>query len=788
MFTYLGKLVDTVIWQMAITIFNSNSLIRQRLALATKAAPMPEISALKSTTPPSSALVQLREHRISFLPPRALALMLCFVAQAALAQTTAFTYQGKLTDGNLPATGTYDFQFKCFDALSGSGQQGSTMTVAAVQVTNGIFTVELDFGAGAFSGADRFLEIAVKPTGNPSFTSLSPRQPVTPTPYSIHSLTATVADGLSVACINCVTSSQIQNVQGSQVTGTIPVASVPAGSTNYIQNATSQQAASNFNVSGSGTVGATLTGNIVSAATQYNIGASRILSNAGTSNTFIGIGSGQVNSGLGNTFAGANSGLSNTSGGGNAFFGNAAGLSNTTGLNNSFFGAQAGQSDTAGGSNSFFGYQAGFSTTTAGNNSFFGTFAGLFNSTGANNTFVGMNAGRANNTGSSNAFFGSGSGQANTIGANNAFFGFNAGLANTSGGNNSFFGQNAGAANTTGIHNSFFGDSAGAANTASFNSFFGDNAGLSNTTGTANAFFGRAAGLSNTTASDNSLFGFNAGLSNTGGQNSFFGRSAGVANTSGASNAFFGYNAGVVNTTGGNNSFHGYNAGGGNTTGAHNSFFGDNAGSTNTTGSNNTFIGAGAGPGFFNNLDHATAIGAGASVDTSNTIQLGRDGITKDFVRVPGSMVILGNSDVLGFFSVSTLFVGSTPLCIGNNNELATCVSSLRYKTNVTPYLGGLSIINRLNPISFTWKADRMRDVGLAAEQVARVEPLLTFTNAKGEIEGVKYNQLSVVLINTIKEQQAQITRQRAALEALKRLVCLSHPTAKMCAARRNAR
>jgi len=721
------------------------------------------------------------------------AILLTALSGATLAQTSAFTYQGKLTDTGSPANGAYDFQFKLFDALSSGTQLGSTLTLNSVTVTSGVFTVNLDFGvcASCFSGADRFLEISVKPNGGGAFTALTPRQQITLTPYAIRSLTATSADGLSVACVSCVTSSQIQNVQGSQIIGAIPVASVPAGSASYIQNATNQQAASNFNISGDGVAGGALSSNIINATTQFNISGNRILGNAGTSNIFVGVGSGQVNTGLGNTFVGANAGLANTSGGGNAFVGNAAGLSNTTGLNNSFFGSQAGQSGTTGGSNSFFGYQSGFSTTTASSNAFFGTFAGLFNSTGANNTFVGMNAGRANTSSSNNAFFGRSAGQANTTGASNSFFGFNAGLANTTGGNNSFFGQNAGAANTTGIHNSFFGDSAGTANTASFNAFFGDSAGSSNTTGAANAFFGRGAGLANTTGNDNSFFGFNAGLVNSGGQNSFFGRSAGAANTSGASNAFFGYNAGVATTTGGNNSFFGQNAGGANTTGAHNSFFGDNAGSTNTTGTNNTFIGAGA-DAFGGFYDHATAIGAGTVVIGSNMIQLGRDGVSKDFVRVPGSMGIGGNLDVVDFLSVGLLFVGSTPLCIGINNELASCASSLRYKTDVTPFLGGLSILNRLHPITFTWRTDGKRDVGLGAEQVAHVEPLFTFTNAKGEIEGVKYNQLSVVFINSIKEQQAQIisqqsqlARQRIEIEGLRLLVCAGHPNAAVCRAAR---
>ena len=43
-----------------------------------------------------------------------------------VAQTTAFTYQGKLADNGNPANGHYDFQFSLFDALSGGAQQGTT--------------------------------------------------------------------------------------------------------------------------------------------------------------------------------------------------------------------------------------------------------------------------------------------------------------------------------------------------------------------------------------------------------------------------------------------------------------------------------------------------------------------------------------------------------------------------------------------------------------------------------------------------------------------------------------
>jgi hypothetical protein len=129
--------------------------------------------------------------------------------------------------------------------------------------------------------------------------------------------------------------------------------------------------------------------------------------------------------------------------------------------------------------------------------------------------------------------------------------------------------------------------------------------------------------------------------------------------------------------------------------------------------------------------------------------------------------------DVL--LSASKAFLlGSSPPALGNpvgacvdandfNHKLGLCSSSLRYKDNPQNFTGGLDIVNRLRSISFTWKGDNGgADIGLAAEEVAEIEPLLTFRNDKGEIEGVRYNQLSAVFINAFKDQQAQIEQQRA--------------------------
>jgi hypothetical protein len=95
--------------------------------------------------------------------------------------------------------------------------------------------------------------------------------------------------------------------------------------------------------------------------------------------------------------------------------------------------------------------------------------------------------------------------------------------------------------------------------------------------------------------------------------------------------------------------------------------------------------------------------------------------------------------------------------------------------------VGGLEIVDRLRPISFIWKTGGAKDIGLGAEEVEKVEPLLTFRNEKGEIEGVKYNELSAVFVNAFKQQQQQIKRQLGEIAVLKRLVCAGHHRAAIC-------
>ncbi len=126
------------------------------------------------------------------------------------AQGTAFTYQGRLNDAGAPANGAYDFQFRVSDSLTNGSFSGGVIMLDAVGVSNGLFTVTLDFNNAFASGSARWLDIGVKTNGGLDYNYLVPRQAITATPYAI------TAGGVT------------GGVAASQVTGTIPLAQLPA--------------------------------------------------------------------------------------------------------------------------------------------------------------------------------------------------------------------------------------------------------------------------------------------------------------------------------------------------------------------------------------------------------------------------------------------------------------------------------------------------------------------------------------------------------------------------------
>src|SRR5262245_49924833 len=130
-------------------------------------------------------------RKIFFIKLSLLVLCLMWSVAFAQAQTTEFTYQGKLSDTGAPSA-NYDFEFRLFATDTG-GSAISTIQRLNVPVSNGVFAVKLDFG-NQFPGAARYLEIAVRNAGGASYTTLTPRQLLASVPYSVRSLSAATAN------------------------------------------------------------------------------------------------------------------------------------------------------------------------------------------------------------------------------------------------------------------------------------------------------------------------------------------------------------------------------------------------------------------------------------------------------------------------------------------------------------------------------------------------------------------------------------------------------------------
>ena len=125
--------------------------------------------------------------------------------------STAFTYQGFLKDNNNPANAKYDLQFTLYDAPTGGNRIGNSVVFDDLQITNGLFTVEIDFGINPFSsGQRRWIEIGIRPFNSTRpFVTLDPRIELTPVPYAIYAQKAQDA-------VNAQNAQNAQNAENAQ--------------------------------------------------------------------------------------------------------------------------------------------------------------------------------------------------------------------------------------------------------------------------------------------------------------------------------------------------------------------------------------------------------------------------------------------------------------------------------------------------------------------------------------------------------------------------------------------
>jgi hypothetical protein len=148
-----------------------------------------------------------------------------------------------------------------------------------------------------------------------------------------------------------------------------------------------------------------------------------------------------------------------------------------------------------------------------------------------------------------------------------------------------------------------------------------------------------------------------------------------------------------------------------------------------------------------------------------------------------GTAVILQLSDAGGFY-LPNLPTSSSPatgsMCwsssggyITVDTSLACLSSTIRVKEHVLGLDDGINTVMALRPVSYDLKPEFNpehlgRQVGLIAEEVQKVDPRLIGTHADGSVAGVRYMQLTAVLVKAIQQQQKQINKLTRKLRGVK--------------------
>ena len=539
-----------------------------------------------------------------FIVPALLALSL-FIhpCSTAFAQGTAFTYQGQLQNNGSPANGTYNLQFSLYTNVVGGTAVAGPFSTNDVVVANGLFTATVDFGSSVWNGATNWLEIGVEANGGNSFTTLTPRQQLTSTPYAIYAKNANLAGtyGNTVDFDNGADSfdgSFYGDFYGSSFIGGNFVGDFignGAGLTGV--NASSFSGTLNNNQLANSSITVTA-GTGLSGGGTIALGGSTMLNNAGVTSltgsdgVTVSAASGSVTLGLGGTlslpsqyvtvYAGGTV-LLHSDGSANMAEGLYALGENENGMENTAYGAYALNFNPDGSYNTAIGYGAleelgAFQTLGGTNNIALGFNAGTaFTGNESFNIDIG-NAGvagengiiRIGTPGIQTATYLTGTLNLPAVptaiyagttlllyaGANGNFFaGTNAGNLTMSGGENTAVGDSALNHNTTGLFNTGSGVAALFNNTSgSYNTAHGFAALYNNTSGTFNTADGYAALDASTNGSENTAIGADALLDNwNGSQNTAIGASAlyqlgTLSGAGGTNNIALGFNAGTAFT------------------------------------------------------------------------------------------------------------------------------------------------------------------------------------------------------------------------------------------------
>jgi hypothetical protein len=343
--------------------------------------------------------------------------------------------------------------------------------------------------------------------------------------------------------------------------------------------------------------------------------------------------------------------------------------------------------------------------------------------------------------------------QSLTTGAGNTALGAFSLFANTTGSFNTAVGAGALDLNT-GDENTAVGVAALLLNTGTQNTAVGVDALGLNSTGFENTADGAFALYNNTTGPLNTATGFNALLSNTDGDhNTAMGANALSSNIDGGVNTAIGGNA-LANNTASANTAIGFDALLSNTGGTSNTATGVDALEFNTTGNGNIAIGASAGIDLTTGDNNIDIFDPGLA-DESNTIRVGTEG-TQAATYIAG---IFGATAPSG-----------TAVFINFNGQLGTNTSSRRFKEEITPMNQVSEALYSLNPVSFRYKKEidpaRIRQLGLVAEDVEKVNPDLIVRDKEGKPYSVRYDQVNAMLLNEFLKEHRKVEQQRKDFEA----------------------
>ena len=313
------------------------------------------------------------------------------------------------------------------------------------------------------------------------------------------------------------------------------------------------------------------------------------------------------------------------------------------------------------------------------------------------------------------------------------------------------------------------------------------------TTGANNTALGNGTLSSLITGSQNTATGSQALKKNTATGNTADGFQALVNNTTGSVNVATGWRALFINTTGHANTATGTSALYSNTTGSFNTAIGLSALFSDTIGGDNTAIGPGALQ-FNIGGSENVAVGLNALNNSrgNNNVALGN---LAGFAQTTGSNnIYIGNLIEGSAGESNACYIGSifnqtaafgSPVLIDANSKLGTLTSSKRFKEEITPMNKASETLYGLQPVTFRYKKDidpaQIRQLGLVAEDVEKVNPDLVVRDKEGKPYSVRYDQVNAMLLNEflkehrkvqeqgqeLQKQAATIAKQQKQIEAL---------------------